>query len=49
LGGDKLEKAAGDGPPIWEDGHVPGQKPHFHPTVRGAREAEDTWLTEVTA
>jgi len=33
----RIAEAAGDGPPVWDPPHGPGQKPHFHPTIGGER------------
>ena len=33
----KIAKAAGDGPPVHEVSHGPGQKNHFHPVRSGQR------------
>jgi hypothetical protein len=33
----RIAEAAGDGPPVWDPPHGPGQRPHFHPTIGGER------------
>lgn len=33
----RIAEQAGDGPPIWDPPHGPGQKPHLHPTIGGER------------
>jgi RHS repeat-associated protein len=33
----KIAEGAGDGAPIWDPPHGPGQKPHYHPGIGGER------------
>ena len=33
----RIAGQAGDGPPVWDRPHEPGQKLHWHPTIGGKR------------
>ena len=39
----KIAEEAGDGPPIMEGPHNPGEKPHYHPTRGGERAPGHVW------
>ena len=39
----EIAGAAGDGPPIWNGPHNPGELPHYHPSLGGVKQPGHVW------